>query len=77
MFGGAATRASSRERCRLGVELIAEPSTAVRPRWQEPIGLLYIDGKHDYWDGQRRPALGEHGVRAARCSCTTRSRRSG
>ena len=24
-------------------------STQLRPSWTEPIGLLYIDGKHDYW----------------------------
>lgn len=31
------------------VRLLAETSLAVRRRWTEPIGLLYIDGKHDYW----------------------------
>jgi predicted O-methyltransferase YrrM len=31
------------------VRLLAESSLAVRRRWTEPIGLLYIDGKHDYW----------------------------
>ncbi|HEY3631881.1 MAG TPA: class I SAM-dependent methyltransferase [Jatrophihabitantaceae bacterium] len=50
MFGGAATREKFLANVDgADVELIAEPSTAVRPRWHEPIGLLYIDGKHDYW----------------------------
>lgn len=31
------------------VELVAEYSTKLRPRWDRPIQLLYIDGKHDYW----------------------------
>jgi hypothetical protein len=31
------------------VELVPEKSTALRPRWHEPLDLLYIDGKHDYW----------------------------
>ncbi|HEX2903782.1 MAG TPA: class I SAM-dependent methyltransferase [Jatrophihabitans sp.] len=31
------------------VELREAKSTALRPRWSEPISFLYIDGKHDYW----------------------------
>lgn len=54
MFGGAATRAkleANLEAAGLGdvVQLVAEQSTAVRPRWSDRIGVLYIDGKHDYW----------------------------
>jgi predicted O-methyltransferase YrrM len=54
MFGGSATRRKFEANiaaARLGdvVRLIAEPSTAIRPGWDEPISLLYIDGKHDYW----------------------------
>jgi hypothetical protein len=52
MFGGAATRekfTTNLNAAGVEVELIAEPSTAVRPRWREPIDVLYIDGKHDYW----------------------------
>jgi predicted O-methyltransferase YrrM len=50
MFGGAATRDKFLANVAdADVELIAERSTAVRPHWTEPIGLLYIDGKHDYW----------------------------
>jgi predicted O-methyltransferase YrrM len=54
MFGGAATR--DRFEANLAtaglrdvVRLIAERSTAIRPGWGEPLDLLYIDGKHDYW----------------------------
>ncbi len=54
LFGGAATR--ERFEANLGrggladvVELRAEPSTALRPAWTDPIALLFIDGKHDYW----------------------------
>jgi predicted O-methyltransferase YrrM len=54
MFGGAATRdkfEANIEEAGLGdaVRLLAEHSTAIRPGWDEAIGLLYIDGKHDYW----------------------------
>src|SRR5688572_25794100 len=54
LFGGAATRrlfetnilaAGVRDQ----VTLLAEYSTRARPGWSEPIDLLYIDGKHDYW----------------------------
>lgn len=31
------------------VELRQAKSTDLRPGWHEPIGFLYIDGKHDYW----------------------------
>jgi Methyltransferase domain len=52
LFGGAPTRdkfAANIAAAGVAVELIAEPSTRVRPTWREPIDLLYIDGKHDYW----------------------------
>ena len=54
MFGGLATRDRFRanlERTGLGgrVELRQARSTQLRPSWTEPIGFLYIDGKHDYW----------------------------
>jgi hypothetical protein len=52
LFGGKSTR----EKFELNtadfvhvITLVPEPSQAVRPTWNEPIGLLYIDGKHDYW----------------------------
>jgi predicted O-methyltransferase YrrM len=31
------------------VELVVGYSTKLRPGWTRPFGLLYIDGKHDYW----------------------------
>ncbi|HEY7047690.1 MAG TPA: class I SAM-dependent methyltransferase [Jatrophihabitantaceae bacterium] len=52
LFGGAPTRdkfAANIAAAGVAVELIAEPSTRVRPTWREPIDLLYVDGKHDYW----------------------------
>lgn len=54
MFGGAATRDRFEENLdraglRSYVRLIADRSTAIRPDWDEPLALLYIDGKHDYW----------------------------
>jgi predicted O-methyltransferase YrrM len=54
MFGGAATRDRFTENVRRGgvadaVRLLPEYSTALRPNWAEPLGLLYVDGKHDYW----------------------------
>ena len=54
MFGGPATRDKFEANVEAAglrdvVRLIAERSTAVRPGWDEAIGVLYIDGKHDYW----------------------------
>jgi hypothetical protein len=54
MFGGAATRTQFEANLnaaglRDAVQLIAERSTTIRPQWTEPIDMLYIDGKHDYW----------------------------
>lgn len=31
------------------IELVVGYSTELRPSWDRPIDLLYIDGKHDYW----------------------------
>jgi hypothetical protein len=31
------------------VELVQDYSTQLRPTWDRPFELLYIDGKHDYW----------------------------
>src|SRR5204863_2930402 len=31
------------------VDLRCGYSSRLRPGWTEPLGLLYIDGKHDYW----------------------------
>lgn len=52
LFGGAPTRdkfAANIAAAGVAVELTSEPSTRVRPTWRDPIDLLYIDGKHDYW----------------------------
>ncbi|HEX8082225.1 MAG TPA: class I SAM-dependent methyltransferase [Jatrophihabitans sp.] len=54
MFGGLATRdrfQANLERTGLAgrVELRQAKSTQLRRSWTEPIGFLYIDGKHDYW----------------------------
>jgi hypothetical protein len=54
MFGGAATRTRFEQNLRDAgvadvVRLIAQQSTAIRPGWDEPLAMLYIDGKHDYW----------------------------
>lgn len=54
MFGGAATRTRFEKHLSDAglsdvVRLIAQPSTAIRPAWDEPLAMLYIDGKHDYW----------------------------
>jgi hypothetical protein len=54
MFGGAATRTRFEQNLRDAgvadvVRLIAQQSTAIRAGWDEPLAMLYIDGKHDYW----------------------------
>ena len=54
LFGGSPTRKlfeANIARAGLGevIKLLVEHSTGARPRWTEPIDLLYIDGKHDYW----------------------------
>jgi Methyltransferase domain len=53
MFGGAATRTRFEKNLSDAsvsdvVRLVPRPSTAIRPQWDEPIAMLYIDGKHDY-----------------------------
>lgn len=54
LFGGQPTRTVfERNVAEAGltgvVDLRPDYSTALRPTWTEPIDLLYIDGKHDYW----------------------------
>lgn len=54
MFGGATTRERFEQNlCDSGVRdvvrLITVRSTELRLRWQDPLSMLYIDGKHDYW----------------------------
>ncbi len=31
------------------VDLVSDYSTRLRPGWDRPFDLLYVDGKHDYW----------------------------
>jgi predicted O-methyltransferase YrrM len=54
LFGGRATRRLFEANVadagvRDAVTLLPEYSTKARPAWSDPIDLLYIDGKHDYW----------------------------
>jgi predicted O-methyltransferase YrrM len=54
MFGGLATKDRflanlDRTGVRAQVDLREAKSADLRPQWDEPIALLYIDGKHDYW----------------------------
>lgn len=54
LFGGARTRDLFEATIRRAgledvVELVADYSTRLRPGWDRPIDLLYVDGKHDYW----------------------------
>lgn len=54
LFGGPSTRtAFEAHLAAYGVEgtvrLVADYSTRLRPRWDQRIDLLYVDGKHDYW----------------------------
>lgn len=53
-FGGQRTRAAfEANMAEQGlddvVELVVGYSTKVRPTWDRPADLLFIDGKHDYW----------------------------
>lgn len=54
LFGGEPTRAAFEANVASygltgNVRLVADYSTRLRPHWDEPIDLLYVDGKHDYW----------------------------
>jgi predicted O-methyltransferase YrrM len=54
LFGGRPTRELFERHLRDSgldrvVTLEAVRSTDLRPGWREPLGLVYIDGKHDYW----------------------------
>jgi predicted O-methyltransferase YrrM len=54
LFGGSPTRDRFETNIKTAgvddlVELVPEYSTKLRPRWDRPVQLLYIDGKHDYW----------------------------
>jgi hypothetical protein len=54
LFGGAQTRNQFEKHIADAglddiVELVVGYSTRLRPTWDRPFDLLYIDGKHDYW----------------------------
>jgi hypothetical protein len=54
LFGGSPTKSKFETNVRAAgvqadVELREAYSTKLRPLWQEQLGMLYIDGKHDYW----------------------------
>lgn len=54
MFGGTATRARFEQNVSASglddvVRLVARPSTELRRTWREPLAMIYVDGKHDYW----------------------------
>lgn len=54
LFGGTATRKRFEQNMlKAGVadvvQLIVARSTAVRPTWTEPVSMVYVDGKHDFW----------------------------
>ena len=54
LFGGMATRDRFEQNLAQAgvrdiVDLVVEKSTELRPTWSEPLAMLYIDGKHDYW----------------------------
>lgn len=42
------------------VDLHVARSTELRPNWSAPIGVLYVDGKHDYWTCSDDMRWGEH-----------------
>jgi hypothetical protein len=54
LFGGTPTRAIFEANIAAAdldgvVRLVVSKSTDLRPTWTEPLDMLYIDGKHDYW----------------------------
>jgi hypothetical protein len=54
LFGGSPTRQRFEANIAAAgltdvVELVVGYSTKLRPTWDRPIDLLYVDGKHDYW----------------------------
>jgi predicted O-methyltransferase YrrM len=54
LFGGSSTRDLFEANIKAAgltdvVELVVGYSTKLRPSWDRPFDLLYVDGKHDYW----------------------------
>lgn len=65
LFGGAATRSRfERHIAAAGladvVHLIVDRSTVLRPAWSEPVAMVYIDGKHDFWTARDDLRWSEH-----------------
>lgn len=65
LFGGASTRDKFEQNVRSAglddqVELIARPSTELRPGWGRPLSMVFIDGKHDYWTTRDDLRWAEH-----------------
>lgn len=42
------------------VELQVAYSTELRPRWDKPLALVYVDGKHDFWTVRDDLRWGDH-----------------
>ena len=66
-FGAVGTRDRFSEHLRRAgltdrVRVVAERSQTVRPAWQGPLDLLFIDGKHDVWSFMDDLRWSDHGV---------------
>lgn len=56
-YGGAAAKAAFERNVAAAeladfVELRELAAAVVRRRWQAPVGLVYVDGKHDFWSAR-------------------------
>ena len=65
LFGGQSTRTTFEANVAAAavadvVELHPEFSRVLRPTWDRPLDLVYIDGKHDYWTVRDDLRWGEH-----------------
>jgi hypothetical protein len=65
LFGGASTRQLfERHIAEAGVgefvRLVPERSTVVRPTWTQPLAMVYVDGKHDFWTARDDLRWAEH-----------------
>ncbi len=58
------------------VRLIAQRSDLVRSSWEEPVALVYVDGKHDARSTSQDLRWASFLPPGDSCSCTTRSRPS-
>lgn len=65
LFGGQTTRLTfERNLAEAGLtgDVILHPefSRALRPTWELPLDLIYVDGKHDYWTVRDDLRWGQH-----------------